>query len=105
MPLGRTKIVTESGARIARFSFANKLEWEAAPFKLIVRAWPEEDMAKTTSGSVQFFVGMNEEDIQAYSEEYDAYIKAKELRRQANAAKEKEDPGAEPGTGTGEATD
>lgn len=81
MPLGRTQIVTQSGARIARFGFARGIPWDSAPYFLDIRAWPEEDPLLTASGSAQFFIGMKDEEIETYWTEKAAWEAEREKQR------------------------
>jgi len=73
-PLGRTTVVTQSGAKIARFSFARNEDWDASPYLLNVFALVGEgEEQQTASGSVQFFIGMTDEEIAAYRDAYAAW--------------------------------
>ena len=97
-PFGRRNLTVESGALIARFTLASGGAWEAAPYLLQIHArmpTKEDESPLTASGSVQFFVGMTEEEIEAYREEYAAW---EEARREQAA--EQEAAEAETGTGT-----
>ncbi|MBU0766183.1 hypothetical protein KKF55_00120 [Patescibacteria group bacterium] len=74
MPLGRKTITTQSGAKIARFSLASKEDWAVAPFMLDIRAnYGEGDTALTASGQIHFFIGLNDEQIESYKNEYTAW--------------------------------
>ncbi|HVW66653.1 MAG TPA: hypothetical protein VHA78_02885 [Candidatus Peribacteraceae bacterium] len=75
-PLGRTTITTESGAKIARFSFASKEPWKPAPYELRIDASTGKgENLKTDSGTLAFFIGMTQPDIDAYKKDYAAYQK------------------------------
>jgi len=90
MPLGRTQIVTESGAKVARFSFARAIPWDPAPYLLQVHAWPKDHPEATASGSIQFFIGMTEEEKKTYADEFAAWKKTEEeerIKREEEAAK------------------
>ncbi len=83
IPLGRTPIVTQSGARIARFSFASQVDWKAAPYELRIDVQSKNGKPPlTTSGSLHFFIGMTEKDIQAYAQDYGAWMKQEDRQRQ-----------------------
>lgn len=76
IPLGRSTIMTESGAHVARFSFASRVPWEPSPYQLRIDAMQGEGNAKqAASGTLSFFIGMKESDIQNYREEYTAWQK------------------------------
>ena len=82
MPLGRKNIIVESGATIARFSLASKEDWTPAPFMLDIRAQSGEgETAKTASGQIHFFVGMKEDQIDEYKEEFEAWKEHEEIKR------------------------
>ncbi len=70
MPLGRTAITTQSGAKIARFSFASKDPWVAAPYLLQIAAFSPDTPEKSATGSVAFFIGMNDTEIASYRKEF-----------------------------------
>jgi hypothetical protein len=72
MPLARRTIEMASGATVARFSFANSVDWESAPYMLqvITRAGEGEE-AKTDSGSVRYYIGMEDSEIAAYLKEFE----------------------------------
>jgi len=72
IPLGSTNILLASGATLARFFFANKEDWESAPYMLDVRLQPPEGVTfrRTASGSLHFFIGMKKDGIQAYARDY-----------------------------------
>jgi len=92
MPLGRKNIIVESGATIARFSLANREDWTPAPFMIDIRAQSGEgETAKTASGQVHFFVGMTEDQIDEYKEEFEAWEeheREKRAEQQRKQAKE-----------------
>ncbi len=74
MPLGRTSIVTQSGAKIARFSFGSRDAWTAAPYMLQIDAFTGEgEQKQSATGSVSFFIGMSDADITAYRNDYLAW--------------------------------
>jgi hypothetical protein len=84
MPLGRTSIITQSGAKIARFSFASKDPWAAAPYMLQVDAFGSEGTdIGTATGSVSFFIGMNDAEIATYRREYGEWLRVETENRQA----------------------
>ncbi len=88
MPMGRTSIVMDSGATLARFQLKNTVDWEAAPYMLDVRAWKEpqkNEEPKTASGQLHFFIGLETQDIQAYAQEFSEW-KNREKERAAVAA-------------------
>lgn len=98
-PFGRRNLTVESGALVARFTLASGGAWEAGPYLLQIHArmpTKEDESPLTASGSVQFFVGMTEEEIAAYREEYAAWEEARRAQAAAQEAAE-----AEAGTGTG----
>jgi len=70
MPLGRTAIVTESGASIARFTLATTDSWKPAPYKVIVDVKESKNFITTATGSLQFFIGMTDKQIEAYQAEW-----------------------------------
>ena len=88
MPLGRKEIVTQSGAKLARFSISSAEDWQPAPYMLDVRAMVGEgEHMLTASGSLHFFIGMDDEDVLEYQEELAAYKKQQEEEiRKAEAA-------------------
>lgn len=99
-PFGRRNLTVESGALVARFTLATVGAWEPGPYLLQIHArmpTKEGEPPLTASGSVQFFVGMTEEEIEAYREEYAAWGKE---RREQTAAREAAETEAETGTGT-----
>lgn len=74
MPLGRTEITTESGAQVARFSFGSREEWKPAPYMLIIDAQSGQgETMKRATGSLSFFIGMEDDDIRAYLEDFQKY--------------------------------
>ena len=84
MPLGRTTVVTQSGATIARFTLASREDWQPAPYMLQVRAMKGEgDNMVTATGSLQFFIGMADEEVEDYKEDYFTW---QQQSRQMNAA-------------------
>lgn len=88
MPMGRTSIVMDSGATLARFQLKNTVDWDAAPYMLDVRAWKQpqkNEEPKTASGQLHFFIGLETKDIQAYAQEFSEW-KNREKERAAVAA-------------------
>lgn len=82
MPLGRTSIVTQSGATIARFSFASKDPWVPAPYMLQIDVYTGEgDSMRSATGSVQFYIGMNDEEISSYRKEFAEWKTVEETQR------------------------
>lgn len=90
IPLGRTQIVTQSGAHIARFSFASKDAWKVSPYELRIdaSAGQGKDM-KTASGTLSFFIGMKDADIRSYIQSYAAWQKAEAEQNKVIDAKQK----------------
>lgn len=70
MPLGRTAIITESGATIARFTLATTDTWKPAPYKVMVDVKEPKNFITTATGSLQFFIGMTDKQIEAYQAEW-----------------------------------
>lgn len=92
MPLGRKSITMESGATIARFSFATNDEWQNSPFMLDIRTKTGEgEEAKTSSGQLHFFVGLDEKQIVAYNDEYSAYKEHEAQKRRMYAQKQEKE--------------
>ncbi|MDD5055255.1 MAG: hypothetical protein PHZ00_03220 [Candidatus Peribacteraceae bacterium] len=88
MPLGRTNIVTQSGATVARFSFASREPWQPAPYMLRIDAMKGEgDEMLTASGSTSFFIGMKQRDVDRYRKEFDEWSKADAAHRAEVEAK------------------
>lgn len=86
MPLGRTSVVTASGATVARFSLASRTDWESSPYLLMIDAFIGEGESRlTATGALHFFIDMTDTEIQTYKTEYE---EAKRLEREANAAAE-----------------
>ncbi len=83
MPLGRTTIETRSGAKLARFSFVSKENWQPAPYQLRidVQSGTEPKTMKTTSGSLVFFIGMQETEIRKYMTDLAAWKRDDERKR------------------------
>jgi len=74
MPLGRKSITMESGATIARFSFASTEDWQASPFMVDIRTRTGEgEDVKTSDEQLHFFVGLDENKITAYWDEFNSY--------------------------------
>jgi hypothetical protein len=77
IPLGRTQINTQKDAHIARFSFASRQDWRAAPYMLRIDAIAGSGKyQRAASGSVSFFIGMRDADIKAYIQDYTDWQKA-----------------------------
>ncbi|MBU0458527.1 hypothetical protein KJ652_02215 [Patescibacteria group bacterium] len=94
MPLGRKSIVTESGATIARFSLASQEDWQKAPFMLDIRAMVGEgETMKTASGQLHFYMGMNEDEVESYNQEYAAWTESEINKREMYAAKRRKEEG------------
>ncbi|HCI03886.1 MAG: hypothetical protein QF755_01875 [Candidatus Peribacteraceae bacterium] len=92
MPLGRKSITMESGATIARFSFATRDEWQKSPFMLDIRTKTGEgEESKTSSGQLHFFVGLEEKQIVAYNDEYNAYKEHEADKRKMYALKKEKE--------------
>lgn len=93
MPLGRSPVVLSSGATVARFSLQSKEDWEPSPFQLRIDVFePGENGKLTASGSVAFFVGMDDEEISAYMDDFTAWQTADaEERAQWEARKQQDD--------------
>lgn len=102
MPLGRKEIVTQSGAKLARFSIATTEDWKPAPYMLDIRAMTGEgEKQLTATGSIHFFIGMDDDEVQEYWTEYQAYQDQQaEERRKAEEAARKAEEAAESGSGT-----
>lgn len=86
MPLGRTEIVTKSGATVARFSLSSKKNWDSAPFVFhILASRGEGEKQVTASGSTQFFIGMTDRDVKEYHDSYTEWEKRDTEKRRATA--------------------
>ena len=67
IPFAQNAILIASGAKIARFGIASEDDWKPAPYMLDIRAWNgESEPRMTASGQVHFFIGMNDEEVDAY---------------------------------------
>ncbi len=91
MPMGRTSIVMQSGATIARFQLKNTVDWEAAPYMLDVRAWKDgkkDEAPRTASGQLHFFIGLKTEEIQAYAKEFTEWQNREKERAAVASQKE-----------------
>lgn len=89
MPLGRTSVVTDSGATIARFTLASREDWEPAPLMLQIEAFKgEEGSGLSGSGTLQFFIGMTDEEITEYMDEFSAWKKQQQEQNSALLAEE-----------------
>ncbi len=86
MPLGRTTIVTQSGATIARFTFATTQEWNPFPYKLMVDVMNPETTKVSASGSLQFYIGMTDAQITQYQKEWTEYSNRFEEQKAAMKA-------------------
>lgn len=74
MPMGRSSILLESGATIARFSLRSATDWNAAPFTLRIDVYhPGETATLTSSGNTVFFIGMDQSQIDEYLKEFNAW--------------------------------
>ncbi|MEI8230565.1 MAG: hypothetical protein WCG83_05540 [Candidatus Peregrinibacteria bacterium] len=94
MPLGRTTILLQSGATLARFSFANSKNWEASPYMLDVRLQAPERKSITkevASGSVHFFIGMEKGQIKEYSKNYLVSQERERVKTSQQQAKDQAD--------------
>lgn len=93
MPLGRTTILLASGANIARFSIASTVDWQKAPYMLQVYARSGEgEEAQVASGSLSFFMGLSEKEIEDYRKEYAAWkVEEAEIIRKAQEEAEKKE--------------
>ena len=90
MPLGRKTIKMESGATIARFSFASREEWQNVPFMLDIRAnLGEGENRRTASGQLNFFVGMDDKQVASYWDDFNAY-RDNEREKRAMYARKKQ---------------
>lgn len=89
VPLGRKIIQVQSGAKIAKFSFSNTVDWTPSPFQLDIRATTGNDNIRVATGSVQFFIGMTDEEVDAYKTSYEEYQTQRALARDAREAEEK----------------
>lgn len=69
MPIGREKIVTSDNVDVVRFLISPSENWTPAPYLLDIRAW-NDDPNLAVSGSAQFFVGLNDQEIEMYRKEY-----------------------------------
>lgn len=91
MPLGRTTIITESGAMVARFSINSDVDWTPTPYLLRIDAmYGEGEAMQTASGSTHFFIGMNDEEITSYHEEFRVWNEQKEKQRFEQEKKDQE---------------
>ena len=85
-PLGRTEIVTKSGATVARFSLSSKKNWDSAPFLFqVLASRGEGEKQVTASGSTQFFIGMTDRDVKEYHDSYTEWEKRDTEKRRAQA--------------------
>lgn len=83
MPMGRTTITTQSGAKVARFSIASTEDWPRAPSMLDIRAMTGEgERMRTASGSAHFFIGMKDREVEDYWKDFAAW---QEAERQKSA--------------------
>lgn len=75
-PFGARNLPIASGANLARFSVGHDEELPKGPYMLQVFANTKvsDEQTLTASGSVQFFVGMTDEEVAKYLEEYDAWV-------------------------------
>lgn len=88
-PFGQNKVVTQSGAKIVRFSLANTEDWTPGPYMLQIRAnTVEDDIVASASGSLQFAIGLTDDEIQAYVQDYAEWERRQQEQRAAVAAEE-----------------
>ena len=75
-PFGARNLPIASGANLARFSVSHEEGLPKGPYMLQVFANTKvsDEQTLTASGSVQFFVGMTDEEVTEYLEEYDAWV-------------------------------
>lgn len=92
MPMGRSTIMLESGATIARFSLQSTTDWNPAPFTLRIDVYrPGETEELVSSGSTVFFIGMNQAQIDEYNKEFAAWSAADaEMRSRWEAQRARE---------------
>ncbi len=84
MPMGRTSIVLQSGATVARFSLQAKDDWKPSPFEFRIDVYaPGDTNVLVASGSIPFFIGMSDAEIREYTEEYKAWQHADATERSA----------------------
>lgn len=87
-PVGQSAVALQSGATLARFSFASRTDWQAGPrmFKAFVY---DEDIAAdpdarpVASGSLHFFIGMTPEEIARYGAAYTEWQRRDREKRSA----------------------
>ena len=89
MPLGRTIQITQSGAKVIRFSITARTNWKPAPYTLRLDALGSKGNI-TTSGSTLFFIGMKEQEIQEYFKEYAEWEKEDATARQKMEGEQKQ---------------
>ncbi len=78
MPIGRKTIVTASGATMVRFSIASSIAWKPAPYKVLIDVVAQQNphaQPMIASGSLQFFIGMRDDEIKQYRDAYAAWKK------------------------------
>lgn len=90
IPLGRKEIVTQSGAKVAKFSIANSATWEPSPYMLDIYVYNPTRTKTTASGSTHFFIGMEEEAIREYLTEYRTYKQLELEERNRREAEQRE---------------
>jgi hypothetical protein len=102
IPLGRSTLIIASGATIVRFSIGAPGTWKPSPYQLRIdaavplkptpsplekaRRWVAPP-PRTASGSVRFFIGMTDAQVQAYNEELEQW-KKEDAERQRKFAEE-----------------
>lgn len=93
MPLGRTSIVTRSGAKLARFSFVSKEDWQRSPYQLRidVQSGTDPQKMKTASGSFAFFIGMKDQEIKNYLADLAAWKREDEKKRAVYTEEQKKE--------------
>ena len=83
-PIGRTTQVTQSGANVVRFSIQNTRQWTPAPYMMQVATF-DANQKETSSGSIQFYIGMTPQQINEYEKAYAAQLQQVELQKQRAA--------------------
>ncbi len=93
-PLGRSIVTTQSGAAVARFSFASREDWQSTPFMLWIDAEATRGKTvRTATGSLHFFMNVSPTKAEAYRREYLMYksMEAKQIEKyQEQYAKEQQ---------------
>lgn len=91
-PIGLQTITAEGNGTIARFLLRPNVAWDSAPYKVIVYAEHDHDdnpdtMPLRGSGSMQFFIGLSEDEINEYKREFAEWERRDNEKRAARAAK------------------